>query len=93
MIFLLVARAQVVGGVALAEAGQVEGDGADAACAERPQVAAEHVGRRAERGAVQQDRRHAAAFFEIADVQSIDRDEPVVAPHRDVHHGTLLSKR
>ena len=50
------------------------------------QVAAEHVGRGAERGAVQQDRRHAAAFLEIADVEAVDRDEAIVGSDGDVHH-------
>ena len=57
---------------------------------ERGQVAAKDIGRGAERAAMQQDRRHAAAILEIADVESIDRDETIIGSDHDVHHRLML---
>jgi hypothetical protein len=68
-----------------AEARQVDRDRPDAVGPERVQIAAKHIRRGAERAAMQQDRRHAVALFEIADVAAIDLDETVVRPHGDVH--------
>jgi hypothetical protein len=32
-----------------------------------------------------QDRRHPAAFFQIADIAAIDLDEAIVGSHGDIH--------
>src|SRR5947208_1832521 len=82
--------AQVLGRIALAEAGQVDCDRADAGGAERLQVAAKHIGRGAERGAMQQDGRHAAALFDIAGFAAIDRDESIIGSDDDVHGASLV---
>ena len=90
---LAVTGTEIVGGVALAEAGEVHGDGADAARAERLQVATEHVGRRSERATMQQDGGNAATRFEVTDGETVDLGETVVAADCDIHDATLLSTR
>src|SRR4029077_6492258 len=45
----------------------------------------------AERAAVQQDRRHAIASLEIANVEAIDCDEAIMRADRDVHHANISS--
>src|SRR4051812_26165570 len=79
--------AEVLGRAALAEAGQVKRDGAHSIGSERAQIAAEHVGRGAERTAVQQDRGNAAALLKVAKVETVDIDETIVGSDGDIHHG------
>ena len=81
----ILAQRSVVGLVALAEARQIDRDRPDAVGRERMQIAAKDVGGGAERAAMQQDRRYAAAFLEVADVEAIHLDEAIVGPYRDVH--------
>ena len=86
---------RVVGGrVGEAEARLVEGDGAEARARERGEVADEHVGRGAERGAVQEQHGRAVALLDVARVEAIDRDEFVLHAGEGVAaHGRLLVRR
>src|SRR3954447_19954370 len=77
--------AQIVGRIALAESRHIHCDGANTLRSKRAQVAPEDISRGAERTAVQQDRRGAAAFLQIADLASVDSDEAVIDANGDVH--------
>ena len=79
--------AEVLRRAALAEAGQIERDGAHAVRSEHPQIAAEDVGRGAERTAVQEDRGNAAALLDVAKLETVDVDETIIGSDGDVHRG------
>lgn len=84
----------VLGRIGEAEARLVEGDGAQTRARERRQVADEHVGRGAERGAVQEQHGVAGALLDVARVEAIDRDEFVLHAGDGVAaHGGLLLRR
>src|SRR3954452_1827388 len=84
---IAIRAAEVLRRAALAEAGQVKRNGAHAIGPERAQIATKHVGRGTQRTAVQQDRRNAAALFEVAKVETVDIDETIVGSDGDIHHG------
>ena len=67
--------ARLLGLGALAEAREIASDGANAAASERSEVAPEQIRRGAERGAMQQDRRHPLPLLEIANFATVDGHE------------------
>src|SRR4051812_38871236 len=96
---LAIGAAYVLRWIGLAKAGQVERDGANTLSSQGRDVATEHICRGAERTAVQQDGRHAAAFFEgaffeieIARVEAVDCYEAVTGFEGDIHWRELLRK-
>src|SRR5262249_45410834 len=70
----LIGEGEIVADLAKAVAGEVESDGAQASLGEIGKIAAEYIGRRAERRAMHEEHRRARAFLEIADLQSLDGD-------------------